>query len=140
MRRLLFLSALAAMAIGVVGGAVSNAEELVNPEGSAAFYHLKTLKGQRSESGRMYLSFLDVEAMSAGLYEIAAGDEDPQSPHGRDEIYVIMSGQARIRVDGETRPATKGSVIYVARGVSHRFEDIKEDLTVLVIFAGEVTE
>ncbi len=86
-------------------------------------------------SGSPYLEFLRSEALSAGLYELPAGGTDPQQPHAEDEVYVVMSGRAQIRVGDEDRPVGPGTVVYVAAGVEHRFYDIGEDLRVLVIFA-----
>jgi mannose-6-phosphate isomerase-like protein (cupin superfamily) len=82
-----------------------------------------------------YLEFLRVAALSAGIYRLAAGSADPQSPHEEDEIYVVMEGRATLLVDGERRPVSRGSVAFVAARVEHRFEDITEDLVAVVLFA-----
>ena len=42
----------------------------------------------RAESGRLYLEFLRVSSMSAGLYVLPAGGVDPQKPHMEDEMYL----------------------------------------------------
>ena len=76
-----------------------------------------------------------MEALSAGVYELAAGAEDPQQPHTEDEVYVVLRGQARATVGGEIVNVTPGSFLYVPAGVPHRFHDIDRDLTVLVMFA-----
>jgi quercetin dioxygenase-like cupin family protein len=38
-------------------------------------------------------------------------------------------------VAGETRELGPGSIVFVEKGVSHRFHDIEEELRVLVLFA-----
>jgi mannose-6-phosphate isomerase-like protein (cupin superfamily) len=38
-------------------------------------------------------------------------------------------------IDGERTPVEAGSIIYVVKGVEHRFEDVEEDLEALVLFA-----
>ncbi|WP_427152864.1 cupin domain-containing protein [Streptomyces sp. TRM70308] len=86
-------------------------------------------------SGRRYLEFLRRPAMSAGLYALAAGDEDPQQPHAEDELYVVVEGRATVHVGGDTRPVGPGSVVYVPAEMPHRFSDITEDLRVVVVFA-----
>jgi mannose-6-phosphate isomerase-like protein (cupin superfamily) len=90
---------------------------------------------ERAQSGRAYLEFLRVPALSAGLYELPAGRTDPQQPHSEDEVYYVARGRAQIRVAGEDRAVGPGSVVFVAAGVEHRFHSIEEDLAVLVFFA-----
>lgn len=60
---------------------------------------------------------------------------DGQSPHTEDEIYVVMSGRARVSVGGEVCDVGPGSVVYVAANNPHRFHDIAERLELLVVFA-----
>ena len=88
-----------------------------------------------AEAGRPYLEFLHEAMLSMGLYVLPAGGVDPQQPHREDEVYVVMRGRGRITVGDETRPVESGSIVYVGRGVSHRFHDISEELAILVFFA-----
>ena len=90
---------------------------------------------ERERSGDLYHEFLRVPAMSAGLYELAAGAEDPQEPHTEDELYYVVSGRATITVADEDIPVAAGSLVYVPANVAHRFHDITEALSVLVFFA-----
>lgn len=81
--------------------------------------------------------------MSMGLYELPAGGEDPQQPHGEDEVYYILRGLGVIQVDGEDQPVRAGSLIFVAAHAQHKFHSIHEDLSILVFFApaeGATTE
>jgi quercetin dioxygenase-like cupin family protein len=73
--------------------------------------------------------------MSAGLYVLAAGGEDTQSPHREDELYYVIRGKARFSAATDDRAVKAGSLIFVAAEVTHRFYDITEDLQVLVFFA-----
>ena len=98
-------------------------------------FELAPLLDQRRQSGRLYLEFLRVPALSAGLYELPAGAADPQQPHGEDEVYYVVRGRAVVQVGAEDRPVQAGSVVYVAANVPHRFHSITEDLTLLVLFA-----
>ena len=41
----------------------------------------------RRRRGESYLEFLRVASMSCGLYELARGAEDKQTPHAEDEVY-----------------------------------------------------
>jgi mannose-6-phosphate isomerase-like protein (cupin superfamily) len=61
---------------------------------------------------------------------------DPQQPHTRDEIYIVIQGSGFF-VNGETREAfTAGDVLFVPAGVVHRFEDFTDDFATWVIFYG----
>lgn len=61
---------------------------------------------------------------------------DPQTPHTRDELYVVVRGSGEF-VNGPDRHAFgPGDVLFVPAGVEHRFEDFTDDLVVWVIFYG----
>ncbi len=96
---------------------------------------LTDLLAALSDARQSYAEVLRVKALSAGVYEVAAGAEDLQQPHTEDEVYVVLRGQARATVGGEIVNVMPGSFLYVPAGVAHRFHDIDEDLTVLVVFA-----
>jgi quercetin dioxygenase-like cupin family protein len=100
-----------------------------------ALTDLQTVDQLRRESGTSYLEFLRVVSMSAGLYALPAGGEDPQSPHREDELYYVTRGRAKFFAGAEERDVAAGSLIFVAAGVTHRFYDITEDLHLLVFFA-----
>lgn len=85
-------------------------------------------------SGRLYEEFIRSHDLSVGLYRLAAGEADPQSPHTEDEVYYVVAGQARIHVGDDMRTVGPGSIVFVAADVEHRFVDITEDLVVLVVF------
>jgi quercetin dioxygenase-like cupin family protein len=101
----------------------------------ASFFTAEELEKQRASSGKRYHEFLRVPAMSAGLYVLATGADDPQRPHHEDEMYYVIRGRARFRAAGEDREVSAGSVLFVAANAKHRFYDIAEELAVLVFFA-----
>jgi hypothetical protein len=61
---------------------------------------------------------------------------DPQTPHERDEVYVVARGTG-VFFDGTSRrPVAPGTFIFVAAGQVHRFEDFSDDFAVWVFFYG----
>jgi len=86
-------------------------------------------------SGEPWHEFLRAGMFSAGVYRLAAGEQDTQTPHEEDEIYHVLSGRAELEVAGERHPVEPGSVAFVARRVEHRFVEVDEDLELLVLFA-----
>ena len=95
---------------------------------------------KRATTGRLYYELIRVPALNAGVYELAAGADDPQPVHEEDEIYYILEGSGSFYVDGAERKVGKGDVIYVKAHVEHRFFDIEEDLKVLVFFSTAATD
>ena len=81
-----------------------------------------------------WVEHLRVPDLSVGTYCIPAGGLDDQSPHTEDEIYVVTAGRARIVTPDATAEVGPGSVIFVPAGEEHRFEDVTEDLALLVVF------
>jgi mannose-6-phosphate isomerase-like protein (cupin superfamily) len=98
-------------------------------------FEIRDLIARQSEGDKKYLEFLQVADLSMGLYVLKAGEPDLQQPHREDEVYVVVGGQAKIRVGDEDRDVQNGSIVYVANGVPHRFHSITSDLRVLVFFA-----
>ena len=61
-----------------------------------------------------------------------------QTPHLRDEIYVIATGSGQFVQQGDSRAFGPGDLLFVPRGVPHRFVDFTADFSTWVIFFGEV--
>jgi mannose-6-phosphate isomerase-like protein (cupin superfamily) len=99
------------------------------------FFQISDLLKLREGAGKLYLEFLRVPALSAGVYVLPAGAPDPQRPHNEDELYYVIRGRARMKVGEEQQEIGAGSVIFVGARVEHRFYDIEEELAVLVFFA-----
>jgi mannose-6-phosphate isomerase-like protein (cupin superfamily) len=97
-------------------------------------FDLSQVDVDRRAAGRSYREFLRVPPLSAGLYVLPAGTEDPQRPHREDELYYVVSGRGMVRVAGEDRPVAPGTVVFVPAGVEHRFHTIAEELRLLVVF------
>lgn len=61
---------------------------------------------------------------------------DPQTPHTRDELYVVASGSGWFVRGDERVPFEPGDALFVAAGVEHRFEDFTDDFGTWVMFYG----
>jgi len=84
--------------------------------------------------GKRFAVVLEHGTLSVEIY--APRGTDPQTPHTRDELYVVVSGSGRF-VNGDRRhPFGAGDVLFVPAGVPHRFEEFTDDLAVWVIFFG----
>jgi quercetin dioxygenase-like cupin family protein len=81
-----------------------------------------------------WVEHLRVPDLSVGTYGLPAGGTDPQHPHTEDEVYVCTGGRATLWTPAASAPMGPGDVAFVPAGEEHRFVDITEDFTVLVIF------
>ena len=86
------------------------------------------------EAANDWVEHLKVPNLSVGTYCIPAGGVDTQNPHTEDEIYVVTAGQATIKTPTGTAKVGPGAVIFVPAGEEHRFEDVAEDLALVVVF------
>lgn len=66
----------------------------------------------------------------------APGSVDLQTPHDRDEVYVVARGRAVFFDGAARRPVAAGDFIFVAAGREHRFEHLSADFGTWVIFYG----
>ena len=101
----------------------------------AHVFHIDDLSRQRTKKDKLYLEFLRVPAMSAGVYVLQKGGTDPQKPHHEDEMYYVIRGRAHMQMGSDHAEVHAGSVIFVEAELEHRFYDIQEELEVLVFFA-----
>lgn len=84
--------------------------------------------------GQRFAKVLEHESLLVEIY--APRGTDPQQPHTRDELYVVVTGSGRF-VNGDERHAfAPGDVLFVPAGVVHRFEEFTDNLVVWVVFYG----
>jgi mannose-6-phosphate isomerase-like protein (cupin superfamily) len=68
------------------------------------------------------------------LYTPRGNDE--QTPHSRDEIYVVARGAGEFVCGGARQPFVPNDVLFAAAGIEHRFENFTDDFAVWVFFYG----
>lgn len=73
-------------------------------------------------------------SLEAKMY--APRKHDPQTPHTRDEVYLVAQGQGTYYHAGERQPFEPGDFLFAAAGVEHRFEEFSDDFFVWVFFYG----
>jgi mannose-6-phosphate isomerase-like protein (cupin superfamily) len=94
----------------------------------------EAIKRLPGPGGERFARVLGHGSMEVEVY--APRGVDPQTPHTRDELYVVIEGTGEF-VNGETRhPFGPGDVLFVPAGAEHRFEDFTDDLVVWVVFYG----
>lgn len=98
-------------------------------------FDLATAPQATGDEPVMYRETIQTPEFRGGHYVLRAGARDLQQPHREDEAYLVLSGRATFEEAGECQPVRAGHVIVVKAGVSHRFVDIEEDITLFVLFA-----
>jgi len=84
--------------------------------------------------GERFVELFSHGTLSVELY--APRGTDPQTPHTRDEVYVVVAGRGQFRNGGERHPFAQGDLLFVPAGVTHRFEEFSDDFAAWVVFYG----
>jgi len=63
-------------------------------------------------------------------------DIDHQTPHHRDEIYIIISGSGLFHLEEEAMTFAPGDFLFVPAGAEHRFVEFSDDFSTWVLFYG----
>jgi mannose-6-phosphate isomerase-like protein (cupin superfamily) len=82
-------------------------------------------------AGKQFTTLFRHGSMELEIYKPV--EKDRQTPHDRDEVYVVAAGNGQFFCNGETAPFTTGDV---PAGVEHRFFDFSNDFSAWVIFYG----
>lgn len=61
---------------------------------------------------------------------------DLQTPHSRDELYVVAQGSGQFVCGGSRQSVSPHDVVFAAAGIEHRFENVSDDFAVWVLFYG----
>src|SRR5262245_49036710 len=61
------------------------------------------LLAEQERSGQAWREFLRASSLSMGVYNLRAGQDDPQRPHTEDEVYYVIAGRARFRAGRDVR-------------------------------------
>jgi len=84
--------------------------------------------------GKRFAPVFQHGSLSLEIYAPRA--TDPQTPHTRDEVYVVVQGYGEF-INGPGRERFgPGDFLFVPAGVEHRFVNFTDDLAVWVIFYG----
>ena len=85
-------------------------------------------------TGEPFVRLFEHGTLVAGLY--APRHVDLQTPHARDEVYVVASGTAEFFDGGGRREIGTGDFLFVPAFAPHRFASMSDDFSVWVLFYG----
>lgn len=84
--------------------------------------------------GERFIELFRHGTLTVELY--APRGNDPQTPHPRDEIYVIINGTGRFQHNSQETPFGPGDLLFVPAGEEHRFTEFTDDFATWVFFYG----
>lgn len=84
--------------------------------------------------GRRSMFIVDDPNLALKLY--APRGTDLQTPHTRDEIYIVAAGTGDFVREDQRVAFAAGDVLFAAAGVTHRFENFSDDFATWVMFYG----
>jgi len=87
-----------------------------------------------ASAGQRSVPVFEHGTLQVKLY--APRGRDAQTPHARDEIYVVARGRGWFVNEGRRHPFEPHDVLFARAGAAHRFEDFSDDFLVWVFFYG----
>ncbi|WP_028666483.1 cupin domain-containing protein [Runella zeae] len=101
------------------------------------FANKVSLAEAHQKLGEVSAVFLEVfrrGTLSVELYHPEG--EDKQTPHSRDEVYIIAAGEAVFELEGQKTQVKTGDFLFVPAQAEHRFVEFSENFSTWVLFYG----
>ncbi|WP_175883461.1 cupin domain-containing protein [Burkholderia sp. BCC0044] len=95
---------------------------------------LKESLARLDDAGTLFTTLFHHGTLDVELYRPRI--EDRQTPHLRDEVYVIAAGTSRFVVDGHVCDVAAGDALFVPAHAEHRFVGFSDDFSTWVFFYG----
>src|SRR5262249_4377113 len=115
-------------------GAMPNIIEPESPPRTAHISLSEALAKGPPPPGNLAVPIFEHGSLTVELY--TPQGSDPQQPHDRDEVYLVVRGQGTF-FDGQRRHRVEsGSFVFVGAGQPHRFEEFSSDIAIWVFFYG----
>ena len=87
-----------------------------------------------AKSGDNFVTLFKQGTLEVEIYRPVG--TDPQQPHRKDELYVVINGTGTFVHGSERTPFHEGDTLFVRAGVPHCFEDFSPDFATWVFFYG----
>lgn len=87
---------------------------------------------QLSQHPKEFISLFQRGNLEVELYKPHLVDK--QTPHDRDEAYIIASGSATFELEGNVTEVETGDFLFVPAHAVHKFPSFSEDFSTWVLF------
>lgn len=101
---------------------------------AAAFALRDALALLPTPDGQRFVTRFEHGTLALELY--APRGNDAQTPHTRDELYVVVAGSGVFFCEGRRLAFATGDALFAAAGAVHRFEEFSDDFAAWVMFYG----
>jgi len=88
----------------------------------------------KEPSGLPFVTLFSHGSLDIEIYRPVGVDQ--QTPHARDEIYVVIAGRGEFVCAGHRQTFVAGEVLFAPAGALHRFENFSDDFSTWVFFYG----
>ncbi|MFL0805301.1 MAG: cupin domain-containing protein [Agarilytica sp.] len=81
----------------------------------------------------------DIEAFRHGsmsLVLFTPEGRDYQTPHDQDELYIVLSGNGVLDIEGVAHRFSDGDVLFVPAEKTHRFTEFSQGIKMWAVFWG----
>jgi mannose-6-phosphate isomerase-like protein (cupin superfamily) len=95
---------------------------------------LQQAKLYLQQSGKEFQALFQHGTLAVELYK--PDKTDKQTPHTRDEVYIIAAGNGQFNLNGEITTVTTGDFLFVPAYAPHYFFDFTDDFSTWVLFYG----
>ncbi len=95
---------------------------------------IQEAKNALQESGALFTELFKYGSLVVEFYK--PEHKDLQTPHNRDEIYVIAAGEGVFDSNGRRWNFKAGDFLFVPAGAEHRFEHFTDNFCTWVFFYG----
>ena len=84
---------------------------------------------EKLRSGDNYWSsYIEKENFEVGTLRLGPNENDSQSPHKSDEVYLILEGNGYLNIDGTDYEIKKNNSYYVPKNTNHFFHSNSEEV------------
>lgn len=87
-----------------------------------------------ADPSKLFIKLFEHGSMTVEFYK--PGPADFQTPHTKDELYLISSGSGEFIHESDQYSFKTGDLIFVPAGDRHRFQNYTPDFGTWVIFYG----
>lgn len=86
------------------------------------------------QSGKLFEVLFTHGSLSVELYK--PDKIDQQTPHSRDEVYIVATGTGKFNLDNAVVHLQSGDFLFVPARTAHHFFDFSDDFSTWVLFYG----
>ncbi len=77
---------------------------------------------------KYWTSYIEKENFEVGTLRLASNENDPQSPHTSDEIYLVLAGNGYLNIDGTDYEIKQNNSYFIPKNTKHYFHSNTEEI------------